>query len=221
MAVGVAAIVVMSYSVVNRSGPPSHPEPAASNAIAGPLHVLVIGDSYTGGSDEGGVDAAGWPALVADQLGDGVSVGVAAEGASGYVSEGSSGHTFRDLIEAANGNYDVVVVFGSRNDDAPPDEVQGAAEAAFAAAREKSPDAALLVIGPPWVDPDPPSSVLEASAAVQAAAKASNATWVDPLAEGWFDDRPDLIGSDGVHPTDEGHQYMADLIEKRLTGLLG
>jgi phospholipase/lecithinase/hemolysin len=35
---------------------------------------------------------------------------------------------------------------------------------------------------------------------------------VDPLTERWFVGRPDLIGADGVHPTDAGHAYMADKI---------
>ncbi|MEN0140388.1 MAG: SGNH/GDSL hydrolase family protein, partial [Rhodococcus sp. (in: high G+C Gram-positive bacteria)] len=34
----------------------------------------------------------------------------------------------------------------------------------------------------------------------------------DPIAAGWFVDRPDLIGRDGVHPTNAGHVYMADKI---------
>ena len=38
------------------------------------------------------------------------------------------------------------------------------------------------------------------------------ATWIDPIAERWFVGRPDLIGADGVHPTDAGHAYMADKI---------
>ncbi|MDT4998170.1 MAG: hypothetical protein QOK12_275, partial [Mycobacterium sp.] len=38
------------------------------------------------------------------------------------------------------------------------------------------------------------------------------ATWIDPIAERWFVGRPDLIGADGVHPTDAGHAYMAGKI---------
>mgnify|MGYP002623887115 CR=1 FL=1 len=40
----------------------------------------------------------------------------------------------------------------------------------------------------------------------------AGATFVDPIAEGWFVGRPELIGADGVHPTDAGHQYLADKI---------
>ena len=45
--------------------------------------------------------------------------------------------------------------------------------------------------------------------------------FIDPLAEGWFVGRPDLIGSDGVHPNDAGHAYLAakiaPLIRNQLT----
>ena len=37
-------------------------------------------------------------------------------------------------------------------------------------------------------------------------------TFFDPIAQGWFVGRPELIGSDGIHPTDAGHAYMADKI---------
>ena len=40
---------------------------------------------------------------------------------------------------------------------------------------------------------------------LSAAAAAAGAAFVDPIADRWFVDRPDLIGADGVHPTDAGH----------------
>ena len=53
----------------------------------------------------------------------------------------------------------------------------------------------------------------------------AGATFVDPIAAGWFVGRPDLIGKDGVHPTDAGHAYMADkiapLIRAQLSRLIG
>ena len=40
----------------------------------------------------------------------------------------------------------------------------------------------------------------------------AGATFIDPISEGWFVGRPDLIGPDGVHPNDAGHAYMAEKI---------
>ena len=41
------------------------------------------------------------------------------------------------------------------------------------------------------------------------------------LAEHWIADAPQLIGADGVHPTDDGHKYLAQriapIIAKTLT----
>jgi lysophospholipase L1-like esterase len=54
--------------------------------------------------------------------------------------------------------------------------------------------------------------VLELRDTLRGQAKAIGAVFVDPLAEGWFVGRPELIGADGVHPTDAGHAYMAEKI---------
>ena len=42
----------------------------------------------------------------------------------------------------------------------------------------------------------------------------------DPLAEGWFVGRPELIGPDGVHPSDAGHAYLAEKIVPLIAGQL-
>jgi len=51
-------------------------------------------------------------------------------------------------------------------------------------------------------------------------ARAMGAVFVDPLAEGWFVGRPDLIGPDGVHPTDAGHAYLAEKIAPLISAQL-
>ena len=75
-----------------------------------------------------------------------------------------------------------------------------------------APTAALLVIGPPWPTADVPASVTLIRDVLGADARTVGATFVDPIAERWFVGRPELIGKDGVHPTDAGHAYMADKI---------
>ena len=195
------------------ASPSSHPEPPPS---ADALRVLVIGDSYSVGSAEGGVGAANWTHLVTGMVED-VTIDVAAEGGRGYVATGSAGRTFVDLAARAGTGYDVVVAFGSRNDDGPRAEVRRAAERTFALLREASPEAELLVIGPPWVDDAPPAYVRATSRAVQAAARTAGATFVDPLAEAWFGGSArSYIGEDRVHPTDAGHEYLAGRIAPSL-----
>ena len=36
--------------------------------------------------------------------------------------------------------------------------------------------------------------------------------FVDPIAEGWFVDSPELLGADRFHPTNDGEKYLAQRI---------
>jgi lysophospholipase L1-like esterase len=203
--------------------------PAASVELTSrdsPLsRIAVIGDSYTTGSNEGGQGPKGWAArtwqLIARQ-GFQFTPDVAAEGGAGYGVRGNRGSVFGDLTPRAVRPDDALVVFfGSRNDQGvDPDVLTGAARDCFAFARRTAPSARLLVIGPPWPTADVPDSVLRVRDVLYAQARAAGATWIDPIAERWFVGRPDLIGSDGVHPNDAGHAYMADKIAPLITAQL-
>jgi len=91
----------------------------------------------------------------------------------------------------------------------------------FQIARRVAPSARFLVIGPPWPTDNPPADVLALRDSLRNQAVAVGAVFIDPLVEGWFVGRPDLIGSDGVHPNDAGHAYLAakiaPLIRNQLT----
>ena len=75
-----------------------------------------------------------------------------------------------------------------------------------------APTARFLVIGPPWPTADVPEAVLQVRDVLNVEARAAGAPFIDPLGDGWFVGRPDLIGPDGVHPTDAGHEYLAGKI---------
>jgi lysophospholipase L1-like esterase len=180
-------------------------------------HVAVIGDSYTTGTDEGGLGTRAWTALAwhtLAQRGVPITAEVAAEGRAGYVVPGDHNSIFEDLTARAVKPDDALVVFfGSRNDEGvDPGLLAGKAREAFGLARRFAPSARFLVIGPPWPTADVPGPVLQIRDVLNATARAAGATFVDPLGDGWFVDRPDLIGPDGVHPNDAGHQYLADKI---------
>nr|WP_234818012.1 GDSL lipase [Mycolicibacterium sphagni] len=179
--------------------------------------IAVIGDSYTTGTDEGGEGPQSWTSqawrLLANQ-GARVNADVAAEGGAGYGIRGNHGSLFEDLtLRAVNRDDALVVFFGSRNDQ-PVDMQQfpGLVGQTFQAARRVAPKARFLVIGPPWPTADPPPEVFALRDNLRAQAKDVGAVFIDPIAEGWFVGRPDLIGPDGVHPTDAGHAYMAEKI---------
>jgi len=180
-------------------------------------HVAVIGDSYTTGTDEGGEGPKSWTARAWQTLAQrGVRVGadVAAEGKAGYVVPGDHGSVFEDLTARAVKPDDALVVFfGSRNDQGvDPGLLAEKASDTFLMARQFAPTARFLVIGPPWPTADVPESVLQIRDALSDRARAAGAAFVDPIGDGWFVDRPDLIGADGVHPNDAGHEYLADKI---------
>lgn len=180
-------------------------------------HIAVIGDSYTTGTDEGGLGPQGWTALawrVLAARGVRIAADVAAEGKAGYGALGDHGSVFEDLTARAVRPGDVLVVFfGSRNDDGfDPGLLADKARDTFALARRLAPSARFLVIGPPWPTADVPDSVLLVRDIVNAAARAAGAEFVDPIGDHWFVGRPDLIGADGVHPNDAGHRYLADKI---------
>jgi lysophospholipase L1-like esterase len=180
-------------------------------------HVAVIGDSYTAGTDEGGLGSQSWTARALRNLaarGVRIAADVAAEGRSGYGVPGDHGSEFEDLTATAVKPDDALVVFfGSRNDhDVEPGLLAQRAREAFDLARQRAPNARFLVIGPPWPTADVPGEVLQIRDVLNVAARAAGAAFVDPIGDGWFVDRSDLISVDGVHPNDLGHAYLADKI---------
>lgn len=188
-----------------------------------PTRIAVVGDSYTTGSNEGGRGAMAWTEQAWRLLarsGVTVQADVAAEGGAGYGQPGNRGSVFSDLAARAVRRSDVLVVFfGSRNDQpVSPVLFPALAAGAFDVARGVAPAARLLVIGPPWPTASPPRTVVAIRDSLRTQARAIGATFVDPIAEGWFVGRPDLIGHDGVHPTDAGHLYMAERIAPLIYG---
>jgi lysophospholipase L1-like esterase len=179
--------------------------------------VAVIGDSYTTGTDEGGKGPNTWTARAWRTLAHQdllVTADVASEGRAGYGVRGDHGSLFGDLTARAVKRDDALVVFfGSRNDQGvDPVYLAQMARDSFDLARRSAPHARLLVIGPPWPTAEVPGSVLLIRDILLDQARIAAATFVDPIADGWFFGRPDLIGADGVHPNDAGHTYMADKI---------
>lgn len=187
--------------------------------------VAVVGDSYTNGTAIGGQGGNAWPVRAWRTLarqGVPVNADVAAEGRAGYGARGDQGNLFGDLVPRAVKPDDALVVFyGSRNDQGiDPNALSGQIFNAFSLAHGIAPTARLLVIGPPWPTADVPPAVLQIRDILAFQSVLAGATFIDPIAERWFVDRPDLIGPDGVHPTDAGHVYMADMIAPLIGGQL-
>jgi hypothetical protein len=189
----------------------------AMTAGAPVSRVAIVGDSYTNGTAIGGIGPNAWPVRAwktLAQQGVQVTPDVAAEGRAGYGVRGDQGNEFGDLTTRAVKPDDALVVFyGSRNDQVvDPNVLSGQVNSAFSMAHGIAPFARLLVIGPPWPTADVPPAILQIRDVLALQSVLAGATFVDPIAQRWFVDRPDLIGRDGVHPTDAGHVYMADKI---------
>lgn len=192
---------------------------------ASPIRVAVIGDSYTAGYEDTGRGAANWTERAWQILagrGIYVSADVTAEGGAGYAVRGNRGGLFGDLTARGVQPDDALVVFfGSRNDqDVEPGQLGRLIADTLGLARRTAPSARMLVIGPPWPTADVPGNVWRIRDILSAEARVVGAEFVDPLAERWFVGRPELIGPDGVHPTDAGHAYMADKMVPLIAGQL-
>ena len=182
-----------------------------------PSRVAIISDSYTTGTDLGGLGPKNWTARAEQALarqGAPVNADVEAEGGAGYGTRGDHGSVFEDLTARAVTPADrLIVFFGSRNDEnVDPARLSVLVYGTLQLAKSTAPKAKFLVIGPAWPTADPPEEVLRIRDALGYQAGLVGATFVDPIAGGWFVGRPDLIGADGVHPTDAGHAYMAEKI---------
>jgi lysophospholipase L1-like esterase len=222
--IGLALLAVLTFAVVGwalKASPTPEPSAATASPSAHPIktvyvpQMLIIGDSFTGGSDMGGYKDAGWPALVQSgyvKNGARLQLNLLARGGAGYLTPGQVKETLGQSYSGnPYGNQDVVLVFAGLNDASqPPAAVGSAAASLYSDLRAKSPKAMLIVIGPAWPNPAPTPGVLAVRDAIRASAEAAGATFIDPIAEGWFTgDAAALIGKDKTHPTDEGHKYMA------------
>ncbi|MDQ2627946.1 Rv0518 family GDSL lipase [Mycolicibacter senuensis] len=192
---------------------------------ASPSRIAVIGDSYTSGYEDTGRGAANWTERAWQLLagrGTYVRADVAAEGGAGYAVRGNQGGLFGDLTARVVQPDDALVVFfGSRNDqDVEPGRLTRLVAETLGLARRAAPSTRILVIGPSWPTADVPAELWRIRDILSAEARVVAAEFVDPLAEGWFVGRPELIGPDGVHPTDAGHAYMADKIVPLIAGQL-
>jgi lysophospholipase L1-like esterase len=171
--------------------------------------VTFLGDSYTSGSrQDSGVESR-YPHLLGEALD--VSVHSAGLGGAGYVTQGTSKKALPSLVSKIHVDSDVVVVFGGRNDKVGYQPVHDAAAAMFTQIRDRFPDARLVVVGPTWPTSGTPDFVAESNRAIQDAAVANGATFVDAV--DWLKADPGLVGDDKVHPSDAGHARLAELLE--------
>jgi len=180
--------------------------------------IAIVGDSFTTGTDVGGLGPHNWVPLMTAQLErDGYSVNTAVEagGASGYTKPGYRNLTFAQmakLVVTPSTNY--VIIFGGFNDHvSASDELDTASSQLYAEVKKIAPLATLIVIGPLLPDEDLAPKIIPVRDVLKKNAQAAGVLFIDPIDESWFSDgNSKMISTDGIHPNDDGHQAMAKRI---------
>lgn len=167
--------------------------------------VAVIGDSYVDGSTRD--SGTQWHEMIAEERG--WAVEDFASGGSGYVSAGSDDKVFGDRVEAVIEDDPAMVVVSGGYNDPYGEAFEAAVPAVLERLREGLPDTPITVLS--VFDPEgEPKVTAEKNEVIRAAAESIDATYVD--VSDVFDGHPELIGGDGVHPNDDGHEAIADAI---------
>jgi lysophospholipase L1-like esterase len=182
--------------------------------------AVFLGDSYTSGWNGAGLGDRGWPALVAAARGWKV-VNLAVPG-TGFMNPGWTRQPIGSRVDAAIRQRPAIVfVVGGHNDSRwSPATTIGAADRLIARLRSALPRAVIVVVGPIWQNGSPPARCVLLRAGLRTEARAIGRTiFIDPLAERWFAGASHrYIGSDGLHPTDAGHRFIAQRILTDLRG---
>lgn len=188
-------------------------------------HVVVVGDSLSTGLGTSAKDA--WPSLINDSpLAKSMNVEISNESqnSSGFLSVGSKNSTFiTQTEEGVTQDTSMVLFFGSENDrDQDLQELESAVGETLAIAKQKAPNAKLVMVGPPAYITNPEPNRLAVRDALKNAAQGAAVEFVDPIAEGWiFNDVDRLVGPDGVHPSVEGQQDLQEKMRGLIISALG
>lgn len=82
----------------------------------------------------------------------------------------------------------------------------------------------MVIVGVVWPNSTPVPEAVTVNGIIRDRVEASGTVdqFVDAMAEAWFaGDNEDLIGSDGTHPTDDGHAFIAEQMLPRIRTALG
>lgn len=184
--------------------------------------LAFLGDSYSAGRGAEAVDA-GYAYITGRALG--VPTTTFAVGGSGVLAEGScgDGRFSRRIDPVIDWKPDVLVVQTGLNDRTfSADEITAAASDLLATLKTELPTTDLILLGP--VDPvGDDSSLTHVPAALAQAAAQEGIVFVDPIADDWINDgnRAELIGGDALHPTQAGHDYLAEQVRPVVADRLG
>jgi len=185
-------------------------EPTVVAGIGRGATAVFLGDSFTSGWNGAGLGSRGWPALVGAARGWKV-VNLAVPG-TGFINPGWTNQPLGSRISAAVRRDPAIVFVATGHNDSrwSTSATIAAAERDIDRLHAGLPDAMIVIVAPIWQDGSPPSRCLDLRDALRRKAAAIGATFIDPLAERWFAGASHrYIGSDGLHPTNAGHAWLA------------
>jgi lysophospholipase L1-like esterase len=209
-----------------------------TNGWLGGLHqkmhrMVVLGDSYT----EDPASRA-FPSRLM-QLFKNLDVWASGAGGTGYINSGATGagrtnFQGRVATDVISAQPEYVLVAGGINDtSSASNDLYTAGSNLYLALKSGLPTAKIFVVGPWWprsLDPVGDANVYAARNALSNACVATGVTaYIDNLAEPWitgYYNQPgsgnavNYISSDGTHPTDEGHWYLAYRLAAQIGPLL-
>ncbi|MFG1999126.1 SGNH/GDSL hydrolase family protein [Spirillospora sp. NPDC048911] len=190
--------------------------------------VMILGDSYTVG-ERGSQPETTYAPAAARLLG--WQVVAAGKAGTGFVATGTrrknadtvkpAGQAFLGLFESQLGwrpAPDLLIVSGGHNDRKYPAVQTGqAARDLLSRAKQRWPGTPMVLIGPIWGNETPPQTALAIRDVLRGVAQELKIPFIDPIAERWITgnraahtgNAPVYIRPDGVHPTIEGHRYLA------------
>ncbi len=156
----------------------------------------MIGDSYTTGSDLGGLGPKGW---TCPRLGRAGRTGYrhrrcGRRGRSGIRHARRPGQRVRGSDRPdgqARRRRSWCSSARATTRASTPSQLSVLAYGTFQLARRIAPSATFLVIGPPWPTADPPPPSCGSATRCSYQAEMAGATFVDPIAERWFVGRPE------------------------------
>lgn len=183
--------------------------------------ILVLGDSYTDGTGATN-QLTSYPVTLGRMLD--VELFQCGIGGTGYVQPGS-GVPYGDATRInpiGTLRPDEVWFVGSINDSTyTSTQVSTNAVAAWNAVKAASPNSIIRVCGVQANSGSMSAANIANNNALKAAAQAAGYSWFDPIGEGWITgsghvgatagngNADIMVWTDGVHPSQAGHDYMA------------
>lgn len=203
---------------IRQSNPPLVENGTRDVGSANPIRILFFGDSITAGYGLPSEDQA-FPSVF-ERLADegGFEVAVTGAGNSGETTAGG----LRRISWVLNTEFDVVVVELGGNDGLrgiPVPTTRSNLIKIVETIQEMQPDARIVIAGmrlPPSLGQ---TYVTEFEQVFADVAERFDLTLIPFILDGVAGD-PALNQADGIHPTAEGHNVIADRVLKQLDGLL-